>query len=141
MKKKLTVFLTTMMLCICAVCSASDGTDLDTEEKYVNLFFAGKDYPKVAAFMDPQLAKNVTEEQYKALFERLNRDLGKLASKKLRVCQVFDDGQILHYAAAFEKAKDMRIVMGFKKEGNKITLMDFRVVDPNAKAPETPAKK
>ena len=142
MKKKFIMFLMTAMLSFSAVCFASYGTDLDAETKAVDQFFAGTDYKKAAAVMDADLAKNVTAEKYKEMFASIEKDLGKLVEKELRVYQVFPDGHILRYAAKFEKASQMEIDAVFKNVGGKLLMMDFRVLDPNAQAPaENKAEK
>ena len=85
--------------------------------------------------MDADLAKNLTADKYKEMFGAMEKDLGKLVQKDLRVYQVFEDGHILRYAAKFEKAAQMEIDAVFKNVGGKLLMMDFRVLDPNAQAP------
>ena len=132
-----------VMTSVSVACFASYGTDLDTEAQYVERFMAGKDYAKVAAFMDPQLAKNMTGEQYGSLFTKMDAELGKMVKKDLRAYELFDDGHILHYAVGFEKAPVMVLDVAFKKAGGKITMMDFRIIDPGANTAKTgnPEKK
>lgn len=132
MKKKFVMFLMAAMMSFSAVCFASYGSDLDTEAKAVDQFFAGGDYKKAVSVMDPDLAKDMTADRYKTLFENMNKDLGKLVQKDLRVYQIFPDGHILRYAAKFEKAADMEIDVVFKNANGKLTMADFRVIDPNA---------
>ena len=134
MKKKFVMFLMAAMMSFSAVCFASYGSDLDTEAKAVDQFFAGGDYKKAVSVMDPDLAKDMTADRYKTLFENMNKDLGKLVQKDLRVYQIFPDGHILRYAAKFEKAADMEIDVVFKNANGKLTMADFRVIDPNAQA-------
>ena len=134
MKKKFVMFLMAAMMSVSAVCFASYGSDLDTEAKAVDQFFAGGDYKKAVSVMDPDLAKDMTADRYKTLFENMNKDLGKLVQKDLRVYQIFPDGHILRYAAKFEKAADMEIDVVFKNANGKLTMADFRVIDPNAQA-------
>ena len=85
--------------------------------------------------MGADLAKNITADKYKEMFAAIEKDLGKLVQKDLRVYQVFEDGHILRYAAKFEKAPAMEIDAVFKNVGGKLLMMDFRVLDPNAQAP------
>ena len=135
MKKKFVMFLMAAMLSFSAVCFASYGSDLDMEVKAVDQFFSGGDYKKVVNIMDPDLAKNLPADRYKSLFDDMNKNLGKLMQKDLRVYQVYPDGHILRYAAKFEKAAEMEIDVVFKNTNGKLTMADFRVVDPNAQAP------
>lgn len=135
MKKKFMLFLMAVMMSFSALCFASHGTDLDAEEKIVDQFFAGKDYNKVAALLDPELAKDLTAERYKNIFAEMEKNLGKLTRKDLRVYQIFEDGHILRYAAKYEKAPEMEIDVIVKNEKGKFVMADFRIIDPNAQAP------
>jgi len=134
MKKKFMLFLVAIMMSFSAMCFASYGTDLDAEAKIVDQFFAGGDYKKVSSLMDPSLTKEVTAERYKEMFDNMNKELGKMVKKDLRVYQVFEDGHILVYAAKFEKGPVMELDVAFKIAGGKPSIMNFRVVDPNAQA-------
>jgi hypothetical protein len=138
MKKKFMLFLVAIMMSFSAMCFASYGSDLDAEAKIVDQFFAGGDYKKVSSLMDPSLTKDLTAERYKEMFDNMNKELGKMVKKDLRVYQVFDDGHILVYAAKFEKGPVMELDVAFKIAGGKPSMMNFRLVDPNAK-PQAPA--
>ena len=140
MKKKFMLFLMAIMVSFSAMCYASYGSDLDAEAKIVDQFFAGGDYKKAAAFMDPSLAKDFTADRYKEMFAGMDKELGKMVKKDLRVYQVFEDGHILSYAAKFEKGAVMELDVAFKVAGGKPTMMNFRLVDPNAQA-QAPADK
>ena len=140
MKKKFMLFLVAVMISFSAMCFASYGTDLDAEAKIVDQFFAGGDYKKASAFMDPSLSKDLTADRYKEMFDNMNKELGKMVKKDLRVYQVFDDGHILVYAAKFEKCAVMELDVAFKVTGGKPAMMNFRLVDPNAQA-QAPADK
>ncbi|MBQ9698965.1 MAG: hypothetical protein IJ657_03265 [Acidaminococcaceae bacterium] len=136
MKKKFTLFLMAVMMSFSAMCFASHGTDLDAEEKIVDQFFAGKDYNKIVASLEPALAKDLTADRYKEIFADMEKTLGKLTQKDLRVFRVFEDGHILSYAAKYEKAPAMEIDVVFKKDKGKLIMADFRVLDPAAQNQE-----
>ena len=140
MKKKVMLFLMAIMMSFSAMCYASYGSDLDAEAKIVDQFFAGGDYKKVTSLMDPSLAKDLTAERYKEMFDGMNKELGKMVKKDLRIYRVFDDGHILIYAAKFEKGAVMELDVAFKTVGGKPSMMNFRLVDPNAQA-QAPADK
>ena len=140
MKKKVMLFLMAIMMSFSAMCYASYGSDLDAEAKIVDQFFAGGDYKKVTSLMDPSLAKDLTAERYKEMFDGMNKELGKMVKKDLRIYRVFDDGHILIYAAKFEKGAVMELDVAFKMVGGKPSMMNFRLVDPNAQA-QAPADK
>ena len=92
--KKILLLVMAMMLSFSAMCFASDGADLDAEAKIVDQFLSGKDYKKVVGYMDPEWAKNFSEEQYKNMFASMDKELGKLVEKDLRVFQMIKDGNI-----------------------------------------------
>ena len=140
MKKKVMLFLMAIMMSFSAMCYASYGSDLDAETKVVDQFFAGGDYKKASALMDPSLSKDLTADRYKEMFDNMNKELGKMIKKDLRIYQVFDDGHILVYAAKFEKGAVMELDVAFKTVGGKPSMMNFRLVDPKAQA-QTPADK
>lgn len=81
--------------------------------------------------MDPEWAKNFSEEQYKNMFASMDKELGKLVEKDLRVFQMIKDGNILRYAAKYEKAPLMEMIAVFKNVKGKITMLQFMVLDPN----------
>ncbi len=139
MKKKVMLFLMAVMMSFSAMCYASYGSDLDAETKVVDQFFASGDYKKASAFMDPSLSKDLTADRYKEMFDNMNKELGKMVQKDLRVYQVFDDGHILIYAAKFEKGAVMELDVAFKTVNGKPSMMNFRLVDPNAQA-QAPAQ-
>jgi hypothetical protein len=134
MKKKVMLFLMAIMMSFSAMCYASYGSDLDAEAKVVDQFFAGSDYKKVSALMDPSLSKDLTADRYKEMFENMNKELGKMTQKDLRIYQVFDDGHILIYAVKFEKGAVMELDVAFKTVNGKPSIMNFRIIDPNAQA-------
>ena len=129
--KKILLLVMAMMLSFSAMCFASDGSDLDAEAKIMDQFLSGKDYKKVVTYMDAEWAKNFSEEQYKNMFASMEKDMGKLVEKDLRVFQMIKDGNILRYAAKYEKAPLMELIGVFKNVNGKITLMQFMVLDPN----------
>lgn len=129
--KKILLLVMAMMLSFSAMCFASDGTDLDAEAKIMDQFLSGKDYKKVVGYMDPEWAKNFSEEQYKNMFASMDKELGKLVEKDLRVFQMIKDGNILRYAAKYEKAPLMEMIAVFKNVNGKITMLQFMVLDPN----------
>lgn len=129
--KKVLLLLMAMMMSFSALCFASNGSDLDAEAKIVDQFLTGKDYNKVVGHMDPEWSKNFSEEQYKNMFASMEKDMGKLKEKDLRVFQVIKDGNVLRYAAKYEKAPLMEIIAVFKNVNGKISMMQFMVLDPN----------
>jgi hypothetical protein len=92
--------------------------------------------------MDPSLSKDLTAERYKELFDGMNKELGKIVKKDLRIYQVLNEVHVLLYEAKFEKGPVMELGVVFKAGGGKPSMMNFRMepLDPNAQA-QAPADK
>lgn len=135
MKKKFMLFLMAVMVSFSAICFASYGTDLDAETKMAEQFFTGADYKKVEVFMDAALSKEVTADKYKEIFSSVEKDLGKMVESKLRIVEKFDDADVLHYFAKYEKMQNVELVAAFKKDKSKIYLFQFGFNAPKAQAP------
>ncbi len=134
MKKKFVVFLMAVMMSFSAMCYASYGTDLDSETKIVDQFLSGGDYGKISSFMDSSLAKDLTADKYKELFGNMNKELGKMVKKDLRIYYVFEDAHVLSYATKFEKGKIWGWDFQFKIVNGKPYIITLRSFEPNAQA-------
>lgn len=139
--KKVLLLLMSMLLSFSALCFASDGSDLDAEAKIVDQFLTGQEYKKVVGHMDAEWSKNFSEEQYKNMFANMEKELGKLQEKDLRIFQMIKDGNVLRYAAKYEKAPMMEIIAVFKNVNGKISMLQFMVLDPNEQPAEEQGKK
>lgn len=135
MKKKILVLVTAVLMGFSAICFASDGTDLNYEQKAVDAFMQGKNYNEVLKYMDPEMTKSFPPEQYKTMFDYMNRDLGSLKSKRMVVYQKLNGGDVLRYRAVYEKVPVMEIIAAFRNENGKITMMDMMVMEPEQKVP------
>ena len=78
MKKKILLLLTAIMMSVSAICFASDGSDLDYEQKVVDIFMQGKNYNEVLKYMDPEMTKSFPPEQYKTMFSSMDKALGNM---------------------------------------------------------------
>lgn len=139
--KKVLLLLMSMLLSFSALCFASDGSDLDAEAKIVDQFLTGQEYKKVVGHMDAEWSKNFSEEQYKNMFANMEKELGKLQEKDLRIFQMIKDGNVLRYAAKYEKAPMMEIIAVFKNVNGKISMLQFMVLDPNEQLAAEQGKK
>ena len=132
MKKLLVFMLTAMMLTLTAVCFASDGKDIDDQQKVVDIFLSGKSYSSVKPFMAPEMQKSFNEKQYTEMMAAMKSDLGNLQDKDMVVFQKINGGDILRYLAKYEKGQVMDVIAVFKKDGAKFLLIDMAVVPPEA---------
>ncbi|XOQ52287.1 MAG: DUF3887 domain-containing protein [Succiniclasticum sp.] len=134
MKKKILVLLTAVLMSLSAICFASDGTDLDYEQKAVDVFMQGKNYNEVLKYMDPEMTKSFPPDQYKKMFDAMNKALGSMKSKRMVVYQKLNGGDVLRYRAVYEKVPVMEIIAAFRNENGKITMMDMMVLEPEQKS-------
>ena len=133
MKKKILLLLTAIMMSVSAICFASDGSDLDYEQKVVDIFMQGKNYNEVLKYMDPEMTKSFPPEQYKTMFSSMDKALGNMKSKKMVVYQKLNGGDVLRYRAVYEKVPVMEIIAAFRNENGKITMMDVMVLEPETR--------
>lgn len=125
MKKKLLLLVLTLMLSVTTVCFASDGKDIDAQQKIVDVFLTSKSYATVKSYMAPEMVKNFSEKQYTDMLSSMNDSLGKLVDKDMVVYQKIKDGAILRYVAKYEKSNNMELIAAFKNDNGKFLLMDF----------------
>ena len=134
MKKKVMLFLMAIMMSFSAMCYASYGSDLDAEAKIVDQFFASRDYKKVSSLMDPELAKDMPADRYKAQFAEIDKELGKMVQKDLIGYRLFKEVHVLSYAAKFEKGAVLELDVAFKMANGKPSMVNFSLYDPRVQA-------
>jgi hypothetical protein len=134
MKKKVMLFLMTVLMSFSAMCYASYGSDLDAETKVVDQFFASRDYKKIVGLMDPELAKELPADRYKTQFGEIDKELGKMTQKDLLGYRLLKDMHVLIYAAKFEKGAVLELDVFFKTVNGKPLMANFSLYDPNAQA-------
>lgn len=131
MKKVLVMVMMAIMFVFGSVCFAStDGRDLDAQQKIVDIFLTGKSYAAIKPYMTDEYIKIFSEKDYLDMFSSMNQDLGKLQEKDMLIFQKIKDGDVLRYAAKFEKANLMEIVAVFKITNGKSQLIGFNVFPP-----------
>ncbi len=131
MRKTLLSILTVLLLCISCLCSASDGKDLDYQQKVVDTFMAGKSYGSIASYLDPEMRRDFTEKDYKDMFASMDKSIGRLQQKDFIAYQKLEGGSLLRYKAKFERAGQMQIIAAFRDNGGKFTLTDLMVLEPS----------
>ena len=142
MKKILMLVTMVMMLAFSAVCSASNGKVLDSEEAIAAKFISGGNYKAITSMMTEDMQKNWDEKAYTNLQAQLAKDFGKLTTNQLLVVEKHNGADVLLYQVAAEKKPDARFVYFFKLNGGKPLLHDFSVMLPQQKdAAKEEAKK
>lgn len=92
-----------MMLAFSAVCSASNGKVLDSEEALAAKFLNG-DFKAVSAVMSDDMKKNWDEKAYANFKEQITKNFGKINTNQLIVVEKHKDADILLYQVASEKS-------------------------------------
>ena len=135
MKKILMLVTMVMMLAVSAVCSASNGKVLDSEEAIAAKFISGGNYKAITSMMTEDMQKNWDEKAYTNL-------QAQLATNQLLVVEKHNGADVLLYQVAAEKKPAARFVYLFKLNGEKPLLHDFSVMLPQQKeAAKEEAKK
>lgn len=132
MKKIVMMFVMVMMLAFSAVCSASNGKVLDSEEALAAKFLNG-DFKAVSAVMSDDMKKNWDEKAYANFKEQITKNFGKINTNQLIVVEKHKDADILLYQVASEKVPAARFVFLFSVKGEKAMLSDFNILLPQQK--------
>lgn len=139
MKKMLMMVVMVLTLAFSAVCSASNGSLLDAQEKIVGNFLKGTNYKSVSAVMNDDMKKNWDEKTYNNFKEQIAKDFGKINTQDLILVEKHKNADILLYQITSEKVPAARFVFLFQVEKEKPMLADFNVMLP--KKEEAAAEK
>ena len=139
MKKMLMMVVMVLTLAFSAVCSASNGSLLDAQEKIVGNFLKGTNYKSVSALMNDDMKKNWDEKTYNNFKEQIAKDFGKINTQDLILVEKHKNADILLYQVTSEKVPAARFVFLFQVEKDKPMLADFNVMLP--KKEEAAAEK
>ena len=139
MKKMLMMVVMVLTLAFSAVCSASNGSLLDAQEKIVGNFLKGTNYKSVSALMNDDMKKNWDEKTYNNFKEQIAKDFGKINTQDLILVEKHKNADILLYQVTSEKVPAARFVFLFTVEKEKTMLADFNVMLP--KKEEAAAEK
>lgn len=130
MKKILMMVVMVLTLAFSAVCSASNGSLLDAQEKIVGDFLKGTNYKSVSAVMNDDMKKNWDEKTYANFKEQIAKDFGKINTQELILVEKHKNADILLYQVTSEKVPAARFVFLFQVEKEKPMLADFNVILP-----------
>ena len=130
MKKMLMMVVMVLTLAFSAVCSASNGSLLDAQEKIVGNFLKGTNYKSVSAVMNDDMKKNWDEKAYNNFKEQIAKDFGKINTQDLIIVEKHKNADILLYQVTSEKVPAARFVFLFQVEKEKPMLADFNVMLP-----------
>ena len=129
--KKIVLMLTTVfMLAFSAVCSASNGKVLDTEENMINKFLSATKYSAITSMMTEDMKKEFNEETFNNFREQLDKNFGKLNEKQLFLVEKGKDVDVLRYQSSFALVPEAQFVFMFKVENEKPLLAKFALALP-----------
>lgn len=141
MKKMLMMVVMVLTLAFSAVCSASNGSVLDAQEKIVKNFLNSSNYKSVAAVMNEDMKKNWDEKAYTNFKSQIEKDFGKINTNNLILVKKHQNADILLYQVASEKVPAARFVFLFQVEKEKPLLADFNVMLPQKEDAAAAEKK
>lgn len=129
--KKIVLMLTMVfMLAFSAVCSASNGKVLDTEENMINKFLSATKYSAITSMMTEDMKKEFNEETFNNFREQLDKNFGKLNEKQLFLVEKGKDVDVLRYQSSFALVPEAQFVFMFKVENEKPLLAKFTLALP-----------
>lgn len=129
--KKIVLMLTVVfMLAFSAVCSASNGKVLDTEENMINKFLSATKYSAITSMMTEDMKKEFNEETFNNFREQLDKNFGKLNDKQLFLVEKGKDVDVLRYQSSFALVPEAQFVFMFKVENEKPLLAKFALALP-----------
>lgn len=129
--KKIVLMLTmVLMLAFSAVCSASNGKVLDTEENMINKFLSATKYSAITSMMTEDMKKEFNEETFNNFREQLDKNFGKLNEKQLFLVEKGKDVDVLRYQSSFALVPEAQFVFMFKVENEKPLLAKFALALP-----------
>lgn len=129
--KKIVLMLTMVfMLAFSAVCSASNGKVLDTEENMINKFLSATKYSAITSMMTEDMKKEFNEETFNNFREQLDKNFGKLNEKQLFLVEKGKDVDVLRYQSSFVLVPEAQFVFMFKVENEKPLLAKFALALP-----------
>lgn len=129
--KKIVLMLTMVfMLAFSAVCSASNGKVLDTEENMINKFLSATKYSAITSMMTEDMKKEFNEETFNNFRKQLDKNFGKLNEKQLFLVEKGKDVDVLRYQSSFALVPEAQFVFMFKVENEKPLLAKFALALP-----------
>ena len=109
------------MMAFGGICSASDGSDLNSEQKTAQLFidaFGGENAPEYETlsrdFTD-SLKNELTAARYSGLQRETKNNFGTLTQAKFFAYQRYDERDIVIYYVSFDSNKVAQMVFTFDK--------------------------
>ena len=112
----------TIIMTFGGVCSASDGSDLNSEQKTAQLFFdvfKGENVPEYSVlsrdFAD-SLKTQFTQANYNGLQRNTKNNFGTLTESRFFAYQRYDKSDVLVYYVVFDSNKMAQIVFTFDKD-------------------------
>ena len=111
-----------MMMAFGGICSASDGSDLNSEQKTAQLFFdvfKGENVPEYSVlsrdFAD-SLKTQFTQANYNGLQRNTKNNFGTLTESRFFAYQRYDKSDVVVYYVVFDSNKMAQIVFTFDKD-------------------------
>lgn len=121
MKKILFILTLIMTMTFSGLCFASDGNDLNKEQKVAETFMEvftkdkAPEYVVVSKDFADSLKTNVNEKAYKDLSKQIKEQYGNVKEVKFYNFQRFDQGDRVTYIANFDKEQIVAIIFTFDK--------------------------
>ncbi len=128
LKKSACILMIAASLSLGAVCSASDSSDLNSQQKIVDTFIdaidgnGAPDYIIFSKGLSAQLKSNVNEQSYSVLQNQVKSSFGTLKEAKFFNYERYDQGDRITYLASFTNQPAVSMIFVFDTDKK---LVDF----------------
>lgn len=121
MKKFICILAAIMMMAFGSICSASDGSDLNSEQKTAQLFFdafkgENVQYDILSRDFADSLKTQFTQANYNSLQRNTKNNFGTLTESKFFAYQRYDESDVVAYYVAFDSNKVAQMIFTFDKD-------------------------
>lgn len=115
------------MMAFGGICSASDGSDLNSEQKTAQLFFdafkgENVQYDILSRDFADSLKTQFTQANYSSLQRNTKNNFGTLTESKFFAYQRYDESDVVAYYVAFDSNKVAQMVFTFDKNKKLINV-------------------
>lgn len=121
MKKFICILAAVMMMAFGSICSASDGSDLNSEQKTAQLFFdafkgENVQYDILSRDFADSLKTQFTQANYSSLQRNTKNNFGTLTESRFFAYQRYDQSDVVAYYVVFDSNKVAQMVFTFDKD-------------------------
>lgn len=141
MKKIILLLLSLVAICYCGICFASDGNDLNKQQKTCERFIDAIDiapapeYSVIKPLLNEKLVETFTEKAYSNWQKGVKDQYGILKEAKFVAFERLGNVSRVTYLGTFEKKEKLVIIFVFDQKNALHTLAFKEILNPSEKQP------